>query len=610
MTKADELQKRVDTLQNHLRIAGDHLKRLAAENESLTEQVEKLTERESENTKAASLETKALKDECDASHAKIAQLEAQIAESAENQHSHTNGAGDAQRLHEWEEAARECVRELGILTENSDNVAEGPAIFGAIKSHIESALSSKDSGYEGDATEDLTAELAQLRLDFEKERDTKTSLESAVSQALENIESLGPVPDTLPESIHSGFERILNDRRSALEACSRIDELETQLQDAKEQARDAAEAREELSRDYDLLLERIGTMKDALKAKMNAESDELKRLRKELSDSKAATSSAVAQKDKTIRSLETSQKKIQRELDDTKRVLWECQELASRAQSELTDTTSESDRLVSELRTKLKIAEEHLRSESSLREQLEDRVEQLQNDFNNALNSESQWVGEREVHLVTIQNLQSALESLQESKDAEVDMAVERLREELRSCTKEQRAAVARAEKAETRLRKIELTGTSAEQTQQKINSQQTEIERLRHEVAVLKDHLNESMRRLREESSEFNLDKRVITNLIVGFLALPYGDSKRYEVLQLMSSILQFTEEQQQKVGLIRKAGRRVPLQQSSSPQPGTPISEAADTPPAQLETKDSFSDQWISYLLRESSGNRNRRS
>ncbi|KAJ2360895.1 hypothetical protein IW150_007378, partial [Coemansia sp. RSA 2607] len=356
------------------------------------------------------------------------------------------------RLHEWEEAAREYAKELGIHTGDSDDVAEGPVIFSAIKNYIESAISSKDSGYEGDATEDLTAELAQLRLDFEKERDTRSTLESTVSQTLGNIDSLTSVPDTLPKSIYSGFERLLNDRRSALEACTRIDELETQLQNAKEQARDAAEAREELSRDYDLLLERIGTMKDALKAKMNAESDELKRLRKELSDSKASASSAISQKDKTIRNLETMQKKIQRELDETKRVLWESQELASRAQSELTDTASESDRLISELRTKLKIAEENLRSELSLREQLEDRVEQLQSDFNHALNSESQWVGEREVHLVTIQNLQSALESLQESKDAEVDMAVERLREELRSCTKEQRAAIARAEKAETRL--------------------------------------------------------------------------------------------------------------------------------------------------------------
>ncbi|KAJ1929352.1 hypothetical protein EC988_010109, partial [Linderina pennispora] len=124
-------------------------------------------------------------------------------------------------------------------------------------------------------------------------------------------------------------------------------------------------------------------------------------------------------------------------------------------------------------------------------------------------------------------------------------------------------------------------------------------VEKLRHETVVLKEHLDESMRRLREESNDFNLDKRVITNLVVGFLGLPYGDSKRFEILQLMSSILQFSEEQQEKVGLIRKAGRRAPPS-SSSQTPQTPQSPG--------ETKDSFSDQWISFLLRESSRNRSK--
>ncbi|KAI9505817.1 hypothetical protein BX070DRAFT_188158 [Coemansia spiralis] len=349
-------------------------------------------------------------------------------------------------------------------------------------------------------------------------------------------------------------------------------------------------------------------MKDALKAKMNAESDELKRLRKELTNTKSELNSAkqtLTQQEKKHKQAENAAQKLHKELDETKRALWESQETANRIQSEISDLTDATERQISELRVKLQTAERQLESEFAQHNQFEDRIEQLQSDLNQALNSESQWVEEREVHLVTIQNLQSALESLQESKDTEIDFAVEKLREELRKCTKNQKAAIARAEQAESRLRRIELSGATAEQCQQKISEQLTEIERLRHEVAVLKDHLNESMRRLREESNEFNLDKRVITNLIVGFLAMPYGDSKRYEIMQLMSSILQFTEEQQEKVGLIRKAGRRAPLQQSS---PSTPASEPADG--SQVDTKESFSDQWISFLLRESSATRNKRT
>ncbi|KAJ2599452.1 hypothetical protein H4R99_003710 [Coemansia sp. RSA 1722] len=629
MAKVDELQKRVDTLQNQLRKAGDHLKRLAAENETLTEQVEKLTEREAQHQTQAeqhtSQETNALQEECTASRLRIAELETQISEMAAQKQ--TNGRVSDQELKEWHNAAYACAQKLGLTIERDQ--VESPDVFGLIQTSFEAASSgAKDSGIEDGDSAALAKELAQLRIDVDQERSDKAAVEAKLSQStemetyvadvLETLVSLGDLPQNIPtdipERLHSGLERVLDQCRALLKANEQVSTLESELQTANKQLQEVTEAREELGRDYDLLLERIGTMKDALKAKMNAESDEVKRLRKESADAKKAANATISQKEKAIRELQSAQKTMQKELDDTRRALWSSQEIASRAQSELTDTNSEADRLVSDLTARLKTAEEHLRSETALHEQLEDRVEQLQSDLNQALNSESQWVEEREVHLVTIQNLQNALENLQESKDAEVDLAVEKLREELRLCTREQRTAVARAEKAESKLRRVELSGTSAEQSQQKISSQQTEIERLRHEVAVLKDHLGESMRRLREESNEFNLDKRVITNLIVGFLALPYGDSKRYEILQLMSSILQFSEEQQQKVGLIRKAGRRAPLQQQRQQQqssgPGTPASESTDTPPpSQLETKDSFSDQWISYLLRESSSTRNRR-
>ncbi|KAJ1644670.1 hypothetical protein J3B02_002645 [Coemansia erecta] len=626
MAKIEELQKRVETLQNQLRKAGDHLKRLAAENESLTEQVDKLTEREVQYQKQIeqdnAQENAALKEECAASRLRIAELETQITKmTAQKQ---INGKVNDPVLQEWHNAANAFSQRIGLSVEKSQ--IESPGIFGIIQANLETASNARDSGIEDSDSNELIKEMARLRLDIDQERNEKAEmevrlssaaeLETSITKAVESMASLENLPEslpkTIPEKLYSGLNYLLEHCRASLKTKEQVALLESQLEVTDKQLREATEAREELSKDYDLLLERIGTMKDALKAKMNAESDEVKRLRKENDDARKAANATISQREKTIRELQEAQKALQRELDETKRALWNSQEIASRAQTELTDTASETDRLISDLTARLKAAEERLKSEAALHEQLEDRVEQLQSDLNQALNSESQWVQEREVHLVTIQNLQNALENLQESKDAEVDMAVEKLREELRTRTKEQRVAVARAEKAEGKLRRIELSGATAEQSQQKINMQQAELERLRHEVAVLKDHLSESMRRLREESNEFNLDKRVITNLIVGFLALPYGDSKRYEILQLMSSILQFSEEQQQKVGLIRKAGRRAPLQQQQqqSSGPGTPASESTDTPPlAQLETKESFSDQWISYLLRESSRTRNKR-
>ncbi|KAJ2024083.1 hypothetical protein GGI06_001145 [Coemansia sp. S85] len=639
MASAEELQKRVDTLQRQLRKAGDHLKRLAAENGALGEQVEKLNEREAqlqtqmqESTGLATgyqeeiarlkVDNQRLNDskenvkggDSKGSQSKVRQLEKRVAELvAQNEAAASLADG---RIGEWEVAAKEWTADLGLAS-GSDTAA----VIQAVKSRL-----LQTPVVNGNVNDDSSLELSQLRNSKQALEQSNKELglkikahadgEAAVSVLLsEGLDSVDSIPDAVPTALRAGLEAVANKLKQLQTASqeensrheTRVAELEAQVEEANTKLSESTSAREELAQDYDHLLQRIGTMKDALTAKMSGESEELKRLRKEVATAKSATASAekaVTQSESTVRGLEKSLKTLRGEADETKRALWESQESANRVQSEYAESVDESARQISALQARLVAAEAQLEADGMQRDQLEDRVEQLQSDLNQALNSEGQWVGEREVHLVTIQNLQGALERLQESKDAEVDMAVENLRDELRMATKDLRAAVARAERAEGQLRKSELSGATAEQYQQRIAEQVGELERLRHEVAVLKDHLNESMRRLREESSEFNLDKRVITNLIVGFLALPYGDSKRYEILQLMSSILQFTEEQQEKAGLIRKAGKRPPMQ--SAPGTPTPGSEMGDL---SVETKDSFGDQWISFLLRESSSTRNKR-
>ncbi|KAJ2534192.1 hypothetical protein GGH20_000132 [Coemansia sp. RSA 1937] len=627
MASTEKLQKQVEVLQRQLRKAGEHLKRLASENGVLTEQVEHHTSRESQleaqaqelNQTVTKLQTNLdqmndkqsanddkrvheLEEECTGSRQRIGELEAQISEM-----------GNANSGDSLNDVVREWATQLGVGVEEG---LAGPMLLQAIRAHVGSI---KDSGDGDTRTDELSEEISQLRIDATNELESKQKLEASIAelenklqsfadseaglvQVLDSIGDIEDIPDTVPSSMRPCLERIIQEQKALKDAAAdqsrqeeKVVDLESRLRDTQTELDEVTQAREELGKDYDLLLERIGTMRDALKAKMNAESDELKRLRLEA----AAAKQTLLQREGEAEQQSADAQKHTRDLDELKRALWESQENSSRLQYELRDTVDKHERQMREMKNQVSAAEDQAESDSHQNTQLEERVEMLQNELNEALNAESQWVEAREVHLVTIQNLQSALEILQESKDSDLDMAVEQLRDELRQSTTTQRSALARAEQAEARLRKIELSGATAEQCQQKIVDQGSEIERLRHEVSVLKDHLNESMRRLREESTDFNLDKRVITNLIVGFLALQHGDSKRYEVLQLMSSILQFSEEQQEKVGLIRKAGRRVPVQSS----PGTPASESST---ANGDTKESFSDQWISYLLRESSKTR----
>ncbi|KAJ2128819.1 hypothetical protein GGH17_004285, partial [Coemansia sp. RSA 788] len=545
MASTEKLQKQVEVLQRQLRKAGEHLKRLASENGVLTEQVEHHTSRESQleaqaqelNQTVTKLQTNLdqmndkqsanddkrvheLEEECTGSRQRIGELEAQISEM-----------GNANSGDSLNDVVREWATQLGVGVEEG---LAGPMLLQAIRAHVGSI---KDSGDGDTRTDELSEEISQLRIDATNELESKQKLEASIAelenklqsfadseaglvQVLDSIGDIEDIPDTVPSSMRPCLERIIQEQKALKDAAAdqyrqeeKVVDLESRLRDTQTELDEVTQAREELGKDYDLLLERIGTMRDALKAKMNAESDELKRLRLEA----AAAKQTLLQREGEAEQQSADAQKHTRDLDELKRALWESQENSSRLQYELRDTVDKHERQMREMKNQVSAAEDQAESDSHQNTQLEERVEMLQNELNEALNAESQWVEAREVHLVTIQNLQSALEILQESKDSDLDMAVEQLRDELRQSTTTQRSALARAEQAEARLRKIELSGATAEQCQQKIVDQGSEIERLRHEVSVLKDHLNESMRRLREESTDFNLDKRVITNLIVG---------------------------------------------------------------------------------------------
>lgn len=71
-----------------------------------------------------------------------------------------------------------------------------------------------------------------------------------------------------------------------------------------------------------------------------------------------------------------------------------------------------------------------------------------------------------------------------------------------------------------------------------------------------MNEHLMEALRRLRRSSTDTNVDRRLVTNVLLSFLNTPRADSKRFEMLTLLSSILQWDDDEREKAGLQRKGG------------------------------------------------------
>jgi hypothetical protein len=75
----------------------------------------------------------------------------------------------------------------------------------------------------------------------------------------------------------------------------------------------------------------------------------------------------------------------------------------------------------------------------------------------------------------------------------------------------------------------------------------------------ILNEHLTKALRLLKRASPTSTVDKQVMTNFLLQFLSLPREDTKRFEILNLIASILEWSEEQRQRAGLSRSTAAGV---------------------------------------------------
>jgi hypothetical protein len=62
-----------------------------------------------------------------------------------------------------------------------------------------------------------------------------------------------------------------------------------------------------------------------------------------------------------------------------------------------------------------------------------------------------------------------------------------------------------------------------------------------------------EALRRLRRSSSDTNVDRRLVTNVLLAFLTTPRADAKRFEMLSLLATVLSWSDPERERAGLQR---------------------------------------------------------
>ncbi|KAI7870563.1 hypothetical protein BDF14DRAFT_1771216 [Spinellus fusiger] len=427
-------------------------------------------------------------------------------------------------------------------------------ILEALKEHMEEQ--SKTIANEKEQTK-ATVEASQR--DFNRKM---TELQLTINTLSEEKEKLQVVTD-------NGLE----------EKCHK---LQQDLEKTEKTKQEAESHLASLRKEHQSLLGKLSHIKETLMPRLEAD----KNLRQTLE-------TLTMKLNSTQQELETEQQKLEQSRKD---MLMRDRKMAEEV-TEKERTIAQLQVLVEESQVKreeLQVVSMQIETERS---QLERQLQHTELELAHVKRKLMENDEEKESERASLSNLQTVLEEFQATKDAEISATVEHIERQLENTKASLIEYQSRTQVAEASLEQYQKDVAKAQRYEQEIKEMGLLIGKLRHEAIILNEHLVEAMRRLKEESSENNVDRQLVTSLLVGFLLAPRGDRKRYDILTILASVLQLTTDQKEQVGLIRSAQGTLPRSSSTSSIQWQTQRQSLDEGP-----KESFTDAWISFLLKES--------
>ncbi|TIC13001.1 hypothetical protein E3Q15_02108 [Wallemia mellicola] len=343
-------------------------------------------------------------------------------------------------------------------------------------------------------------------------------------------------------------------------------------------------------------------MRDTLGEKLKEDAEELDRREVQinaLTETNDKQTAKVAELESSLQDQEDRNSQLSNDLST----------LRARISSSEKASTDESSQMQSRLRDLEKILdkvkmereewqsqadEEHLRCESALEsnKDLLEELETIKNEYK-AVNGSLQ---ESEKALGNVESLLSESQLTNQQEFDELKQHYELQLKELKEKNEEQRKEVADAKA------NLELFRQDAERTpelEQECKEKTLLIGKVRHEAVILNEHLTEALKRLKEYNTSDSVDRQLMSNILLQFVTTPRSDGKRFEMLNLLASILSWNQYEREQAGIAPKSSR-YPIPSS----PDSPSSyfrrSTSRTRPAMTNIEDNASFGQLRSLMR----------
>ncbi|KAJ5151805.1 hypothetical protein N7492_010100 [Penicillium capsulatum] len=411
------------------------------------------------------------------------------------------------------------------------------------------------------------------------------------------------------------FDALVRDRDSlraeVTDMRKSLEEIQSKHQaemDTLQQKLDDTESKKEQAEtQFQQLLQRVNTIKSQLGERLKEDAEELAQARshiEELEDENTELKSQLDSKSTEISSLS----------EDSAQKTKEISTLRDRTNLSQQNWLKEKEELMEQesyLQSEFEQAKEAMHNwevlameERSIRENLGDKVADLEEQLVNLRDAYERASGERDSQQSTVDGLQRALQEIQTARKQELRELVESSDTQLEELRRSLREAQQQAHDADQSMRTAQEELERVRPFEKEVKEKNLLIGKLRHEAVTLNDHLTKALRFLKKGKPEDNVDRHIVTNHLLHFLALDRSDPKKFQILQLIAALLGWDDEQREQAGLARPGTSTMP---GKLRVPGTPL-RTPSTPNLATEfmdngasSKETLAELWSNFLEQE---------
>ncbi|EMC97493.1 hypothetical protein BAUCODRAFT_33207 [Baudoinia panamericana UAMH 10762] len=386
---------------------------------------------------------------------------------------------------------------------------------------------------------------------------------------------------------------------------------EEDLAIVKDDLEQSQQSKEHAEAQYRSLLGKVNTIRSQLGERLKQDAEELEQARGKIEELESSSDAVKEDNERLQGEVSTLNSKLEEQTS-------EIESLRSRTTLSTSNWAKERDDLIQReayIREEYEVARQAMQDweilateERSRREALEERMTDLEDQLGGSREAYERVRSEAETQNSTVDGLQRALRDLQEERKKELREMVKQSQAQLDELKKQAKLAEDGAAELKQQLEVMKKELDRALPFEKEVKEKNLLIGKLRHEAVILNDHLTKALRFLKRGKPEDNVDRQLVTNHFLHFLALDRSDPKKFQVLQLIAALLGWDEQQKEQAGLLRTGSSGTgSLKLPMSPYRRTPSTPAltgdfVPESPGGPQSKESLAELWSDFLERES--------